>query len=144
MIYNILYLAIYFVFKKSLSICHIMHGHFSRWPLICSIISETRNIVRNILGSTYWLQSMRKNDTKNFFYLFICKVNRIKVNSVVKPKNVLFANEPFFAKCKYRFFALISLHTLKKAGGKILQGPGNGTWSAYPSPPKIRFLENQI
>ena len=39
---------------------------FSRSPQIWSSISKTANIFWNFLGSTYWLQSIQKNDTRNF------------------------------------------------------------------------------
>ena len=101
--YKILYLITYFVLKRSLSICHIIPGHFSRCPLIWGSISKTTNIFWNILGFTYWLQPKRKNDTKNFCLCLFARVTTTKVifvfaNSAVKQQHVLFANEPFLRK----------------------------------------------
>ena len=51
--YKILYLTEYFVFKRSLAICHITGDIFSKCPLIRGSISKTASIAWNILGSTY-------------------------------------------------------------------------------------------
>ena len=67
------------------------------------------NIFWNILDSTYWIQSIRKINTK-IFCLFICEVTTIKenfclTNSVVKPQCILFANKPFLRKILEEFFS---------------------------------------
>ena len=47
--------------------------------MIWGSISKTTNIFWNILGCTYWLQSIQNIDTRNFC-LFICEVTTAKVN----------------------------------------------------------------
>ena len=74
------------LFPNILGIYHgnvprIFHEHIlGRWALIWGSISKTANIFWNILGSTYWLQSIWKNDTSNFCLLFISRVKMTKVN----------------------------------------------------------------
>ena len=53
---------------------------FSRCPLIWGSIFKTANFFWNILGSAYWLQSIWKNHTRNFCFLFISKVTTTKIN----------------------------------------------------------------
>ena len=70
------------------------------------------------MGSIYWLQSIRKNDTRNFVYLFISKVRTTSKFSFYKQcrkeQHALFANELFLRKMLVSFLALIFLYTLKK------------------------------
>ena len=58
----------------------------------------------------YWLQSIRKNDTRNFclfvyFQSYNDKVNFRFTNSTVEAQHVLFANEPFLRKILVLFFS---------------------------------------
>ena len=64
--YKILCLMVYFVFKRSLLFFILYRDIVGRCSLIWGSISKTANILWNILGSTYWLQSLRKSDTRNF------------------------------------------------------------------------------
>ena len=76
MAYEILYLKVYFVFKRSSAIFHILQGYFC--PLIWDSIFKTANTIWNILGSAYWLQSMQKIILGTFVYLFIPKIYSVK------------------------------------------------------------------
>ena len=61
---------------------------FSKCPLIWDSISKTRNIFRNILGSTYWLQSIRKkkNNTRNFcLFVYLQSYNNKSKFSFLQP-----------------------------------------------------------
>ena len=137
---KILYLMIYFVFKRSSSICHI----------VPSSISKTTNSFWNILGSTYWLQSIRKNDTRNFcLFVYLWSYNDKSkfslLQKVQSSRNTSYLQTSHFcAKTEYRFLALIFLYALKKIQRK------NHVWfwkrnlKVHPSRPKIRFREYQI
>ena len=64
--YKILYLTVCFVLKRSLAICHITQGHFSRCPLIWIPFPELQ-----IFSRIFWVlpiehKSIRKSDTWNF------------------------------------------------------------------------------
>ena len=81
---------------------------FSMYPLTCGSISETTNIFWNILGSTDWLKSIRKNDTMNFcLFVYFRSYNKSKFSFL---KTVL-VSKPFLAPF---FLALIFLHILNK------------------------------
>ena len=62
-----------------------------------------------LLTTVYWLQSVRKNNTRNF--LFICLFAKLQwkifvfANSAVKPQHVLFVNEPFLRKMLVSLFS---------------------------------------
>ena len=76
-------------------------------------------IFSNILGSTYWLQSIWKNNTKNFFlFVYLLLFVYFFINSALKPQHLLFvykqrtqastpliANEPFLHKMLVLFFS---------------------------------------
>ena len=84
MIYDIwyiyIYIYIYIVFKRSLSICHIMRVIFSRCPFICHSISKTAITFLNILDSTIDYSLQKKMYTRNFclFAYFQSCNNKIK------------------------------------------------------------------
>ena len=96
---------------------------FSKCALIWGLISKTKNIFENILGPTYWLQSMRKNYTNNFCLLVYLRSYNNKSEvftiSTAKPRHVLFANEPFLRKILLSFFSSnIHLYIEKKNARK--------------------------
>ena len=99
---------------------------FCRCPLISGSISKAANIFWNILGSTYWIQSIRKNDTRIFVYLFTSKVTTTKVSfcfykqCIVEVKHVLFVNEPYLRKTLVSFFSSnIPLYIVKNPVEKL-------------------------
>ena len=77
--------------------------------MISGFISKTANVFWNILGSTYWIQSIRKNDTRNFclFIYFQGYNDKNKISfsqTAVKTQHDLFANEPSLGKILVSFF----------------------------------------
>ena len=77
--YKIIYLTIYFVFKRGLSICHIIQRHFTRCPLLWGSISKTVFSGKfRVLPFDYSLYE--KTILGIFVYLFICEVTTTKVD----------------------------------------------------------------
>ena len=75
-------------------------------------ISKTANVFWNILGlgSTYWLQSIRKSDTRNFCLFVYLQVTTTKVNfrfwkQCSQVQQVLFENELLLRKMLVSFFS---------------------------------------
>ena len=72
--------------------------------MILGPISKTANISWNILGSTYWTQSIRKNDTRDFCLFGYFQSYNDKSNfpflqaGQSKEQYVLLANERFLRK----------------------------------------------
>ena len=97
---------------------------FIRCPLIWCFISKTKNIFWNFLGSTYWLQSKRKSDTRDFCLLVCLRSYNSKskfaflqtLQSSLNTSNLRMNH--VCAKCSDRFLALIYLYTLKKNSWK--------------------------
>ena len=93
---------------------------FSRCPFIWCSISKTANIFWNILGSIYWLQSIRKNNIRNFclfvyFQSFNDKSKFSFLRTVKLRRNTSYLRTSHFCvKCLYGFLALLFLYTLKK------------------------------
>ena len=92
--------------------------------MIWGSISKTSDIFWNILGSTYWLQSIRKIDTRNFclFVYFQIYNNKNKfsfLQTVQSRRNMSYLLTcQFWVKCLHCFLALIFLYTLKKVPWK--------------------------
>ena len=99
-------------------------------PLIWGSISKNAIIFWNILGSTYWLQFIQKNNTMNFclfIYLQSCN-NKSKLSflqrlqSRIKVQHFLFANEQFLCKMLVCFFIFnIPLYIEKNVENKVLE-----------------------
>ena len=93
---------------------------FSWCPLIWGSISKTTKIFWNIFGSTFWLESTQKNETRNvclFVYLrsYNSKSNFSFLQTVQSSRSTSYLRKSHFcAKCSYHFLALIFLYTLKK------------------------------
>ena len=75
-------------------------------------ISKTGNVFWNIsrLGSTYWLQSIRKSDTRNFCLFVYLQVTTTKVNFCFwkhcsQAQQVLFENQLLLRKMLVSFFS---------------------------------------
>ena len=118
---------------------------FSRCPCIWSSISKTANIFWNILGSTYWLQSIRKNDTRNFclFVYFQSYNDKSKfsfLQTVQKAQHVLFTNEPFLRKILVSFFSSnIPLYIEKNPAEKLCKALEMELKTYTPVGPKFIF-----
>ena len=98
----------------------LYRGIFSTCPLIWGSISKTANIFWNILGFTYWQQSIRKSNTRNFsLFVYLRSYNNESKFSILQTvqssrnKSNLRTSH-FCAKCYYHFLALIFLYTLQK------------------------------
>ena len=79
--YKIFYLPIYFVFKRSLSFCHIIQGHFLvgvHWLGVPFPKLKTFSRMFCVLPINYGLYE--KTVLGIFVYLFIYEVTTIKVN----------------------------------------------------------------
>ena len=93
---------------------------FSRCPCIWGSISKTANIFRNIFGSTYWLQSIQKNFTRNFgLFVYFQSYNgkgefSFLQTAQLRRNTSYIQTSHFCVKCWYRFLALVLLYTLKK------------------------------
>ena len=72
----------------------------------------------NILGSAYWIQSIRKNDTRNFYLFVFYEVTTRKVNFRFYKQCSQAATRlrtcHFCVKCQHCVLALIFLYILKK------------------------------
>ena len=88
--------------------------------MIWGSISKTANIFWDILGSFYWIQFMRKNDTRNFysFVYFETYNDKSKFSFLQKLQsrgNTFYLwTSHFYVKCWYHFSAIIFFYTLKK------------------------------
>ena len=92
--------------------------------MILGSISKTENIFWNILGSTNWIQSIRKKNIRNFclFVYFQSYNDRTKYSffqTVQSRRNKSYLwTSHFCIKCWYHFLALIFLFTLEKISWK--------------------------
>ena len=109
--YKILYLKVYFVFKRSLTIRHILQGHIQQVPVDLSFHFQNckhflEYFVFYVLTAVY--------TEKAILRIFVClfaKLQRQKEIFVftnraqyVKAQYVLFANKPFLRKMLVLFF----------------------------------------
>ena len=124
---------------------------FSRCPQIWSSISKTTNIFWNILGSRYWLQSIRKNDTRNFrlfVYLWSYKDKSkfLFLETVQSSRNTFYSRTShFLQKVLVSFFSSnISLYIGKNPVEKLYKVLEMKLKNVHSSQPKICFWENQI
>ena len=92
---------IYFIFKKSSSICHIIQQHFQQLPIDLEFhFKNYKHLLKYF--QLYIMTTVNKKKQYQEF-LFIClftKLQRQKQififrNSVGKPQDVLFKNKPF-------------------------------------------------
>ena len=85
-----------------------------------SFIFKTANIFWNILVSTYWTQSIRKNDSRDFclfgsFQSYNGKSKFSFLQTMQSSCNTSYLwTSHFCVKCLYRFLPLIFLYALKK------------------------------
>ena len=126
--YKIMYLRIYFVFKRSFSICHIIQRHFQWVPIDLEIHFQNYKHFLKFFG-LYVLTTVNTK-TRYQEFLLIClftKLQRHKKsfvfrNSVVKMQRVLFGNEPFLRKMLESFFGSnIPLYIGKNPVEKLLR-----------------------
>ena len=85
----------------------------SRCPLIWGSISKIANIFWNILGSAYWLQSIRKSSTRNFGFLFvyfqICYLTQtcsFIINKITRNLNIFLSGKQMILFFLYFIFGL--------------------------------------
>ena len=78
--YKILYLTIYFVFKRNLLIFHIIQGHFQKVPIHLRFYFQNCKFFLKYFGVNLLTTAYTKNNTRNFIYLFIYEVTTTKVN----------------------------------------------------------------
>ena len=101
----------YFVFKRSLSICHIIQRHFQQVPIDLEFHFQNYKHFLKYFG----LYILTTVNTKKRYqeFLFIClftKLQRQKSislfrSSAVKPQHVLFENQTFLHKKLILFFS---------------------------------------
>ena len=86
--------------------------------MVCGSISETASIFWNILGSTYWLQSIQKSDTRNFcLFVYFRSYNDKQCCQSATP---LISVPAIFAQSdSIVYLALTFLYTLKKNVEKL-------------------------
>ena len=147
---KILYLVIYFVLKRSLSICHIIQGHFQQ--VLIDLGFHFQNKIHFHKYFVFYLLTnvYTKNNNRNFcLFVYLQSYNdKSKFSSLqtVPPnQNTWCVNEPFFCKMlAYRVLALIFLYTLKKIPWKNYVKFWKWNLKRTSQSAKIRFRENQI
>ena len=109
--YKILYLTIYFVFKRILAICHIIRGHFQQVPIDLGFHFQNYKHFLQYFG--FYLLNTVYAKKRYQESLFIFKFSFIQ--TMQSRRNTYYLRTSHFsAKCQYRFLALIFLYTFKK------------------------------
>ena len=92
-------------------------GIFSRCLMVYGSISENASIFWNILGSTYWLQSIEKSNTRNFcLFVYFRSYNDKRCS---QSATHLICEPAIFAQSdSIVYLALIFLYTLTKNSWK--------------------------
>ena len=117
---KILYLMIYFVFKRILSICHIIQRHFQYVPIDLESHFQNYKYFLKYSGLYILTTVNTKNDTRKFcLFVYLRSYNDKSkfsfLETVQSSRNTSYLRTSHFcAKCQYRFLALIFLYTLEK------------------------------
>ena len=119
--YKILYVTIYFVFKRSLSVCHIMQRLFQQVSIYFEFRFQNYKYFLKYFGLYIIDYSQyKKKDTRNFcLFVYLRSHNGNSkfsfLETVQSSRNTSYLRTSHFcAKCQNHFLALIFLYTLEK------------------------------
>ena len=117
---KILYLIVYFVFKRNLAIFHITQGYFQQMPIDLGIHFQNCKYFLGYFGFYLLTTIYTKKGYQKFFFIFsfpkLQRQSKFSFLQTVQSRHSTsyLGMSHFSVKCQYCFLALIFLQTLKK------------------------------